>query len=111
LTGTNVDRAARNITVMNRLREKYEFDERETEAWKHQFAAFEAELELEKGKTCLATGDYRGARMHLVAANKFYRKPKLSLITWLLRLSPALTARLFKTIRPSEFSFISPDKH
>ena len=111
LTGNNVDRAARNISVMNRLREKYELNERETEAWKKQFAAFEAELELEKGKMCLAGGDFPAARAHLAAANKFYRKPKLSLINWLLRLSPALTARLFKTIRPSEFSFTSPNKH
>ena len=111
LTGTNVDRAERNISVMNRLREKYELNERETKAWEKQFALFEAELELEKGKSCLASGDYAEARTHLTEANKFYRKPKLSLINCLLRLSPDLTARLFKKIRPSEFSFISPDKH
>lgn len=111
LTGTNVDRAARNISIMNALREKYDFDEAEKKAWEKQFALCEAELELEKGKSCLASGDYANAQTHLAEANKFYRKPKLSLINWLLRLSPKLTVRLFKTVRPSEFSFISPDKH
>lgn len=111
LTGTNIDRAARNISVMTRLREKYELDARETEAWKKQFALFEAELELEKGKLCLVSGDYKEAQTHFAEANKFYRKPKLSLVNWLLRLSPELTIRLFKRVRPSEFSFISPNKH
>ena len=111
LTGTNVDRAARSISVMNHLREKYELDEPETETWEKQFALFEADLELEKGKLCLVKGDFADARAHLAKANKFYRKPKLFLINWLLRLSPELTVRLFKTIRPSEFSFISPNKH
>jgi len=111
LTGTNVDRAARSISVMNHLREKYELDEPETETWEKQFALFEADLELEKGKLCLVKGDFADARAHLEKANKFYRKPKLFLINWLLRLSPELTVRLFKTIRPSEFSFISPNKH
>ena len=111
LTGTNVDRAARSISVMNHLREKYVLDEHEIETWEKQFALFEADLELEKGKLCLVKGDFADARAHLAKANKFYRKPKLFLINWLLRLSPELTVRLFKTIRPSEFSFISPNKH
>jgi glycosyltransferase involved in cell wall biosynthesis len=111
LTGSSVDRAARNISVMNSVRKKYELDERETEAWEKQFAVFEAELELEKGKHCLVEGDFSGAQTHLARANEFYRKPKLSLINWLLRFSPRLTARLFKAVRPSEFSFISPNKH
>ena len=111
LTGTSIDRAARNISVMNSIRKKYELDEREIEAWEKQFAVFEAELELEKGKLCLVEGDYVNAQTHLLRANEFYRKPKLSLINWLLRVSPRLTARLFKAARPSEFSFISPNKH
>jgi len=58
----------------------------------------------------LLKGEFEEARAHLAAANKIYRKPKLSLINWLLRFSPRLTVRLFKAIRPSEFSFVSPDK-
>ena len=110
LSGTNIDRAERNIHAMDFIGEKYDLDEREKAAWQRQSAFSEAELELEKGKLCLVKGEFKKAQAHLAAANKFYRKPKLSLINWLLRFSPRLTARLFKAIRPSEFSFILPDK-
>lgn len=110
LSGTNVDRARRNVEVMSFIGEKYELNEIEKEAWKRQTALYEADLELEKGKLCLVEGDFITAQAHLAEANKFYRKPKLSLINGLLRVSPRLTAWLFKTIRPSEFSFVSPNK-
>jgi glycosyltransferase involved in cell wall biosynthesis len=110
LSGGNVDRAERNISILNIIRQKYDLNERERETWEKQVALCEAELELEKGKLCLVSGDYEQAQAHLAKANKFYRKVKLSMVSWLLRFSPRLTARLFKTIRPTEFSFISPDK-
>lgn len=110
LTGTNIDRAARNVSAMKNLREKYELDAAEFEIWKKQMAVFEAEHELEKGKLCVIEGDFANAQTHIAAANKFFRKPKLFLLGWLLRFSPRLTVRLFRLIRPSEFSFISPDK-
>ena len=110
LTGTNVDRAERNITVMNRIREKYDLRENEKAAWEKRMAIYEAEQDLETGKACLANGDFAGAQTHLAAANKIYRQPKLALLNWLLRLSPGLTGRLFKTLRPSEFSRIAPNK-
>jgi len=110
LTGSDVDRAERNITVMNRIREKYDLNNEEKTAWKKQMSVYRAERELEKGKSSLANGDYAVARAHLAAANAFYRKPKLTLLNWLLRFSPRLTVRLFKTLRPSEFSFIASNK-
>lgn len=110
LSGTNVDRARRNVDVMRFVGEKYELDEIERQAWTQYVDLCEAELELERGKRCLVEGDFSGARKHLTEANKFYRKPKLSLINLLLGVSPRLTARLYKTIRPSEFSFVAPSK-
>jgi glycosyltransferase involved in cell wall biosynthesis len=110
LSGTNVDRAKRNVEVMRFIGGKYELNEIEREAWAQYSRLCEAELELEKGKLCLIEGDFIHAQAHLAEANKFYRKPKLSLINWLLRISPRLTVRLFKAIRPSEFSFVSPNK-
>lgn len=111
LSGSNVARAERNISILNIIREKYDLDAPELEAWEKQIALCEAEFELERGKLCMIQGDYVEAQAHIAEANKFYRKPKLSLINWLLRLSPRLTVRLFRTIRPTEFSFIAPDKY
>lgn len=110
LTGTNVNRAERAVAVMKSVGEKYDLSESEMAAWEKQMFICTADLELEKGKSCLAREDFAGAKAHLAAANKFHRKPKLFLLNWLLRFSPRLTVRLFKKIRPSEFSFISTNK-
>ncbi len=109
LSGGNVDRAERNISILNIIGKKYELTETEREAWEKQIALCEAELELEKGKLCMVKGEYAEAQAHITEANKFYRKLKLSLINWLLRLSPRIAVRLFKAVRPSEFLFISPE--
>ncbi len=110
LTGTSVDRAERNITVMNRVGEKYDLNENERAAWEKQMLIYRSERELEKGKLCLAERNFAGARAHLAAANKFCRQPKLTLLNWLLRISPRAAARIFKTLRPAEFSQLAPRK-
>ncbi len=110
LSGTNVNRAERNIRALNVINDKYDLNEREKTVWHAQMALCEAELELEKGKLCLVQGDFSEAQTHIVKANKFYRKPKLSLLTMMMSISPQLALTLFKKIRPAEFSFISPDK-
>jgi len=108
LSGTNVERSERTVWSMDVIRKKYDLNEAELKAWEKHMAASHAELELEQGKLCLVRGDFAQAKRHLAEANKFYRKPKLSAINVLMRFSPRLTARLFKRIRPAEFSFISP---
>ena len=108
LSGTNVNRSERNIRALNVIRDKYELDERELKVWEKQMLLCEAEHELEKGKLCLANGEFAEAQTHIAEANKYLRKPKLTLINWLIRLSPRLALRLFKQIRPAEFSFIAP---
>lgn len=88
------------------IKKKYDFTAREMEIWQKQMVQCEAELELEKGKFCLANGEFSEAQTHIATANKYFRKPKLSLINWLIRLSPNLALRIFKKSRPAEFSFI-----
>ena len=110
LSGSSVDRCKRNIRALEIIDGKYELSEREKAVWEKQMLLCEAELELELGKFCLVQEDFPNAQTHFNKANKFFRKPKLSLISWLIRFSPKLTLQLFRKIRPSEFSFISPDK-
>ncbi len=110
LSGTSVDRCRRNIRALEIIDGKYELTAKEKAVWKNQMLLCEAELELECGKLCLVQGDFSDAQTHFTKANKFFRKPKLSLINGLMRFSPKLTLQLFRKIRPSEFSFISPDK-
>lgn len=110
LSGSNVERAQRNIVALTAIKDKYQLDEVEMDAWNRQMAVSVAELELEKGKLSLTEGKYGEAKEHISRANEYFRKPKLSLIIALISISPKLTRILFKKIRPNEFSFISPDK-
>lgn len=106
LSGGNVKRSERNIIALEMIKKKYDFTTHETEIWQKQMAQCEAELELEKGKFCLANGEFSEAQQHIAEANKYFRKPKLSLINWLVKFSPELALKLFKKSRPAEFSFI-----
>ncbi len=106
LSGSNVKRSERNIIALEMIKKKYDFTARETEIWQKQMVQCEAELELEKGKFCLANGEFSEAQTHIATANKYFRKPKLSMINWLIRFSPNLALRIFKKSRPAEFSFI-----
>ncbi len=110
LSGTNVERSFRNIRALNVIREKYGLNERENQVWNKQMLIYKAEYELEQGKFSLTNGDFAEAQAHIAKANKYFRKPKLFLIMVLLKISPKLTLRLFKKLRPAEFSFIAPQK-
>lgn len=110
LSGSNVERSRRNIRALEVIREKYGLNDSEKTAWENKLKEYEAEYELEQGKFHLTNGEFAEARRHLQAANLFYRKPKLALITALMKISPRLTLRLFKKFRPAEFSFIAPNK-
>lgn len=111
LSGGNVQRAWRNIRGMNVINHKYELSPAEKSAWEKQYRLFEAEYELEKGKFSLTQDEFAVARQHFVRANAFYRKPKLTLLIWLMRFSPGLSRQLFKKFRRAEFSFIAPEKN
>ena len=110
LSGSNVERSYRNIRALNVIREKYGLTEAERAAWDAQMRIYEAEYELEQGKFSLTQGDFPEARAHIAQANKYFRKPKLFLLSALLKISPKLTLRLFKKFRAAEYSFIAPQK-
>lgn len=110
LSGTNVDRSFRNIRALTVINEKYGLNDREKSVWDKQMLVYEAEYELEQGKFSLTKGDFAEAQAHIARANKYFRKPKLFLIMTLLKISPRLTLRLFKKLRPAEYSFIAPQK-
>ncbi len=110
LSGTNVERSHRNIRALKVIRNKYGLNEREQTVWDNQMLVYEAEYELEQGKFSLTKGDFAEAQVHIAKANKYFRKPKLFVLMTLLKISPKLTLRLFKTFRPAEYTFIAPQK-
>ncbi len=110
LSGSNIQRAERNIAILNLIKNKYDFTDEEQKVWENQLKFSEAEVELEKGKYHLKEGNYAESIEHIRTANKYYRKPKLTFLTWLLKISPILALKLFKKMRPSEFSFITSNQ-
>ena len=107
LTGTNVERSERTIAALRLVKEKNDFTESENKAWKDQLRSCQAQLSLEIGKSQLAAGNYGEARAHFTEANEFYGKFKLSLMIWLLGVSPYLAFLIFKNARSDEYSAIS----
>ena len=110
LSGTNVERSWRNIRALNVIREKYGLSESESRVWNKQMLVYEAEYELEQGKFSLTRGNFAEAQAHIARANKYFRKPKLFLLMLLLKCAPGLALRLFKKLRPAEYSFIAPQE-
>ncbi len=107
LTGSNVAKAERSIAALETVKDRNKLTESELKAWRRQMRAAKAELDLERGKNNLASGNFAEARVNFAAANQHYRKLKLKALMWSLKISPHLVLNLFKKLRPVEFSYIT----
>lgn len=108
LSGSNVARARRAIVALDTLERKHKLNEAEKTAMTKRRKSAVAELELETGKLDLAQENYEQATAHFERANEFYRSLKLKIIMRLLRVKPKLVLKLFKKMRPIDFSFVNP---
>lgn len=106
LSGSNVDRSRRNIRALEVIAEKYDLNAAEKLAWDAKMLEYKAEYELEKGKYFLTSGDFGEAREHIERANAYFKRPKLTIISHLIRISPRLARALFRKFRSGEYSFI-----
>ncbi len=109
LTGNNVERAERTIKALEVIKEKNALTETELNIWHDRMNISQAELYLEKGKSYLAESKFAEARASFQAANKQYRKFKLTAISWLLAVNPKLALALFRKMRSGEFFLIAPN--
>jgi len=106
LSGSNMQRAERSIAAYETIQRKYELTDLEEKILEERKQTAAAELHLETGKFHLTQENFAEAKIHFTEANKFYRKLRLSVVTWLVRFSPGLILLLFKKLRPLEFFFI-----
>ncbi len=109
LTGNTVEKAERGIAALEMVKDKNGLTESELKAWQNQLTSLRAELCLERGKHSLANGNFIEARKNFAEANNYRRKFKLKALMWLLAISPKLVLKLFKTLRATEFSYITPN--
>jgi len=109
LTGNNIEKAERGIAALETVKDRNDLTASEFKSWQNQLTALKAELSLEKGKQNLVNGNFAEARKHFAEANNYRRKFKLKALMWLLAISPQLVLRLFKTMRSTEISYITPN--
>lgn len=107
LSGSNIQRCRRTIAAFELVHKKYALNTEELEVWNKQIKLFQAELELETGKFQLIQKNFAEAKKHFVKANKYYQKSKLTLLIFLLSISPAAAMYLFRKIRSEELAFIT----
>lgn len=108
LSGSNVARARRAVVALDTLERKHELDEPEREAMARRRKSAVAELELETGKLNLARENYDEARADFSRADRYYGSLKLKIVRLVLRVKPELVLKLFKKLRPVDFSFVNP---
>ncbi|MFL6467692.1 MAG: glycosyltransferase family 2 protein [Pyrinomonadaceae bacterium] len=111
LSGTNVQRAQRSVTALEIIKHKYDLSATESTALEGQLRWAQANVAVEKCKLNLARNDFRAARANIVEARAFDPRLKLKVLSALLGVSPRLVVKLFKTIRPNDFSFIVSGEH
>ena len=108
LSGSNVQRAERNIKAFDEIMSKYDLTDSEQKVLDEYLELAEAELKLETAKLQLTQKNYQEAKKNFREANKFYKKPKLSLIIFMLGINPKLAFKFFQKFRSDEFAFIAP---
>ena len=109
LTGSNTEMVERTIRALELVKKKNVLTKSELQIWHDRMKLSQAQLDLEKGKSYLAAGNFAAARASFRAANKKHRKLKLTAVMWLLTVNPKLTLKLFKRMRSNEVFFIAHD--
>ncbi|MGI8556183.1 MAG: glycosyltransferase family 2 protein [Pyrinomonadaceae bacterium] len=110
LSGSIIRRVEREINAFDIIERKYELNDEEKMLLAERRRNSAALLALEKGKRSIAEKDFPAAREYFTDANRYHRKLKLTVLTRLLQINPQFVHRLFKTLRPAEFSFVSPSE-
>lgn len=110
LTGNNVQRSERTIAALQLVKEKYDFTNNELAAFQKMLDVSLAELSLEKGKYHLLHGEVAEARKNFAEANSINSSIKLKGLELLLAISPKLVIAIFRKLRPTEYSYIAPNK-
>lgn len=103
LSGDQVQRVEREINAYERIQAMIEFSESERKIVERQLKRLEAELEIERGKRFLLEEDFVAARRAFEKANDYRQSRKLDLIIRLIRISPRLLLKIYRSQRKDFF--------
>jgi glycosyltransferase involved in cell wall biosynthesis len=93
LSADALNHSEKALLVLDKFRGRPDLTAAERAAVERRIKSLQAEVELERGKRAVASGDFGAAVRALSAANDFYRSWKLKIVGVLLRLWPSLIAR------------------
>lgn len=93
LSADALNHSEKAILVLDKFQGRSDLTAAERAAVERRIKSLQAEVELERGKRAVASGDFGAAVRALSAANDFYRSWKLKIVGLLLRLWPSLIAR------------------
>jgi glycosyltransferase involved in cell wall biosynthesis len=83
------------LLVLEKFRDRQDLTAAERSATERRIQSLRAEVELERAKRALASGDFGLASRSFRDANGFYRSWKLNLLGWLVRCWPSMIARTY----------------
>jgi glycosyltransferase involved in cell wall biosynthesis len=106
ISGDNVQRVQREIDVFNRIAKNLKLTEREQQIIDRQLEKLAAELEFQCGKSYLVKEDFASAIKSFETANAYKHSPKLKFITLMLKFSPHLLLKIYKTLRADEMPYM-----
>lgn len=107
LSGSTVDRTRRSLEAMELVRAKHTLSDAEVAAFDSRMRILRAEHEVETGKSLVVERRFKEAADALAAANRHFRKAKISLMILVLRTVPSFAPAIFRLFRPSEYAFVS----
>jgi glycosyltransferase involved in cell wall biosynthesis len=83
------------LLVLEKFRDRQDLTAAERTAAEKRIQSVRAEVELERAKRALASGDFGLATQALRGANGFYRSWKLNILSFLVRCWPSMIARAY----------------
>jgi len=96
--------AERAINALDKAARTLDLSSSERDAVAKTRAFFWANLQLNLGKRTFRSGDFEAAARHLQEANVYFRRRKLALAGWLMRLAPHLLLLVYSVREKSLLS-------
>jgi glycosyltransferase involved in cell wall biosynthesis len=106
VSGNAIQRVQREIDVFNRIAKNLKLTESEQKIIDYQLEKLAAEMEFQRGKSYILKEDFASAINSFETANAYKHSTKLKIITALLKLSPRLLLKLYKTFRADEMPYM-----
>jgi glycosyltransferase involved in cell wall biosynthesis len=106
VSGDSVQRVQREIDVFNRIANTLKLTENQKQIIDHQLERLAAELEFQRGKSFVLKEDFANAIKSFETANAYKHSIKLKIITLILKFSPRILLKIYKSLRANELPYM-----